>query len=132
MSFTKVVVQQGHGARPRPSDLVVTIYRCYIKDASKLDNKGDLVYSSNGKEFVVQLGNGLLIQGWEESLLQMNVGEKAILDISSDYAYGSNGFPPRVPPDVDLIFEIELLGIGNGESQDGSGSGSGTSCSAVD
>ena len=41
----------------------------------------------------------------------MKVGEKCKLDITSDYGYGSRGAGGVIPPNADLIFEVELLGI---------------------
>jgi FK506-binding protein 1 len=34
-----------------------------------------------------------------------------VLTISPDYGYGPQGFPPVIPPNSDLVFEVELLGI---------------------
>lgn len=44
--------------------------------------------------------------------MQMSLGEKAMLKISSDYGYGSQGAPGAIPPHADLVFEVELLAIG--------------------
>ncbi len=41
----------------------------------------------------------------------MKLGEKARLDITSDFAYGSQSFPGLIPPNSDLIFEVELKKI---------------------
>ena len=43
----------------------------------------------------------------------MSLGEKAKLTITSDYGYGSEGAGGVIPPNADLIFEVELLGIGD-------------------
>ena len=45
--------------------------------------------------------------------MQMSLGEKAILMISSDYGYGANGNGP-IPPNADLSFEVHLLRIERG------------------
>ena len=52
-----------------------------------------------------------MIRGWDEGVAQMSLGEKAILHISSDYGYGSQGVPGVIPPNADLDFEVELLAI---------------------
>ena len=46
--------------------------------------------SSVGKsDFRTAIGVGRVIRGWDEGVVDMKVGEKATLDITSDYAYGS-------------------------------------------
>lgn len=45
--------------------------------------------------------------------MKMSLGEKAILHISSDYGYGSEGAGGVIPPNADLDFEVELLAIGD-------------------
>jgi FK506-binding protein 1 len=52
-----------------------------------------------------------LIKGWDEGVLQLTRGSRAILKVSPDYAYGARGFPPLIPPDAALEFEVELLEI---------------------
>lgn len=46
----------------------------------------------------------------------MSLGEKARLNISSDYGYGSEGAGGVIPPHSDLVFEVELLKIGDLEA----------------
>jgi hypothetical protein len=50
---------------------------------------------------------------------QMSVGEKAKLDITPDFGYGARGAGGVIPPNADLIFEVELLGINEAGSDDG-------------
>jgi FK506-binding protein 1 len=45
--------------------------------------------------------------------MKMSLGEKARLNISSDFAYGREGAGGVIPPNADLIFEVELLKIGD-------------------
>lgn len=43
--------------------------------------------------------------------MDMMVGERAELTCSPDFAYGERGFPPIIPPNSTLVFDVELLGI---------------------
>ena len=51
-----------------------------------------------------------MIQAWDEGMQKMSVGETAKLTCTPDYGYGLRGFPPVIPPNSDLTFEVELLG----------------------
>jgi FK506-binding protein 1 len=57
----------------------------------------------------MQVGVGQVIKGWDEGVVQMSKGEKAKLTCSPDYAYGAKGFPPVIPANATLIFEVELI-----------------------
>ncbi|KAG9026497.1 FK506 binding protein proline rotamase rapamycin-binding protein [Tulasnella sp. JGI-2019a] len=64
-----------------------------------------------GKPFITEIGVGDVIQGWDEGVLKLSLGQKAILTCSPDYAYGPEGSPPVIPPNATLKFEVELLKI---------------------
>jgi len=64
-----------------------------------------------GKPFETQIGVGKVIKGWDEGVPQLSLGEKAILIATPDFAYGARGFPPVIPPNATLRFEVELLKI---------------------
>ena len=65
------------------------------------------------KPFQFTIGRGDVIKGWDEGVLQMSLGEKAILHISSDFGYGERGAGGVIPPNADLDFQVELLRIGD-------------------
>ncbi|RPA97415.1 hypothetical protein L873DRAFT_1809965 [Choiromyces venosus 120613-1] len=65
----------------------------------------------HGQPFTFTLGQNRVIQGWEQGLLDMCIGEKRKLIIPYSLAYGAGGMPPVIPAKSDLVFETELLGI---------------------
>ncbi|CZR64943.1 probable peptidylprolyl isomerase (FK506-binding protein homolog) [Phialocephala subalpina] len=112
MAVTKTVLKEGNGPSPRNGDNVTIEYTGYLKDTSKPDNKGDKFDSSVGRgAFQTPIGVGRVIKGWDEGVVTMKLGEKATLDITSDYAYGARGFPGHIPAHADLIFDVELQKI---------------------
>jgi hypothetical protein len=75
------------------------------------DNKVFDSSRSKDKPMSVRIGGDPLIQGWEEGLPGMKVGELRKLTIPPELGYGEKGQPPKIPPDATLIFEVELLSI---------------------
>jgi len=61
--------------------------------------------------FVFQLGAGMVIRGWDEGVEGMKTGEKRTLYIPSALGYGTRGAGGAIPPNADLIFDVELLGV---------------------
>lgn len=60
--------------------------------------------------FSFVLGRQQVIQGWDEGVHQMRVGERAMLYLAPSHAYGVDGYPPDIPPNTPLIFDVEVLG----------------------
>ena len=73
-------------------------------DGSKFDSSRD-----RPGTFKFEVGVGQVIKGWDQGILTMKRGEKCILRCRSDYAYGQNGSPPKIPGDATLNFEVELF-----------------------
>ncbi|KAL8381515.1 hypothetical protein RB595_005670 [Gaeumannomyces hyphopodioides] len=112
MGVTKTTHVEGTGAQPKSGQTVTIEYTGFLKDTSKPNNKGSQFDSSVGKrDFVVEIGVGHVIKGWDEGVTQMKVGEKATLDITADYGYGARGFPGSIPPNSDLIFDVHLKNV---------------------
>ena len=78
-----------------------------------LANNGQKFDSSvdRGQPLQFTIGVGQVIRGWDEGVIQMSLGQKAKLLISSDFAYGAAGAGGVIPPNADLVFEVELLKI---------------------
>mmetsp|Transcript_29525 Transcript_29525/g.36483 ORF Transcript_29525/g.36483 Transcript_29525/m.36483 type:complete len:327 (-) Transcript_29525:428-1408(-) len=64
-----------------------------------------------GQPFTFTIGVGQVIQGWDEGVMQMSVGQRAMLHIPSDMGYGAQGAGGVIPPHADLIFDVELIKI---------------------
>ncbi|KAJ8499929.1 hypothetical protein OPV22_010481 [Ensete ventricosum] len=59
--------------------------------------------------FSFEIGSGTVIKAWDIALRTMKVGEVAKITCKPDYAYGSAGSPPEIPPNATLVFEVELV-----------------------
>jgi FKBP-type peptidyl-prolyl cis-trans isomerase len=66
---------------------------------------------SRNKPLSCRLGGDPLIEGWEDALPGMKVGEIRKLTIPPEMGYKEKGSPPKIPPNATLIFEVELLNI---------------------
>ncbi|KAL7524243.1 hypothetical protein ACHAWF_000876 [Thalassiosira exigua] len=113
MGVTKDVISPGDGATyPKAGDKLTMHYHGTLaSNGSKFDASRD-----RGRPFQFTIGIGQVIRGWDEGVIQMSLGEKAMLHITSDYGYGARGAGGDIPPNADLDFEVELLGI-NGKSE---------------
>lgn len=67
--------------------------------------------SPAGKPFDFVLGQGNVIQGWDQGIALMRKGEKSILLIPSALAYGKQGAANVIPPNTVLRFEVELVDV---------------------
>jgi len=64
-----------------------------------------------GQEFEFTIGVGQVIKGWDEGVMKMSLGERAVLHIPSEFGYGANGAGADIPPNADLDFDVELIAI---------------------
>jgi peptidylprolyl isomerase len=55
-----------------------------------------------------QIGSKNLIPGFIEAVNKLNIGDKAVLFIPSKLAYGEQGAGNVIPPNANIIFEIEI------------------------
>ncbi len=100
------VTRTGSGQQPQAGSRVVAHYSGFLFNGRKFDSSYD-----RGKPFEFILGQGKVIRGWEEAFTTMTIGEKRVLIIPHELAYGKRGYPPIIPPESTLIFEVELVGF---------------------
>jgi FK506-binding protein 1 len=82
------------------------------KDGTQFDSSRD-----RGSAFEFTIGVGQVIQGWDEGVMKMSLGQRVKLHIPSAMGYGSRGAGGVIPADADLIFDVELLGINGNTSK---------------
>jgi len=99
-------LRPGTGAEARPGNNVTVHYVGTLTDGRKFDSSRD-----RGQGFSFKLGAGQVIKGWDQGVAGMKVGQLRKLTIPPELAYGTRGFPPAIPPNSTLVFEVELLDV---------------------
>ncbi len=109
----KIDTQVGTGREAEPGFNITVHYTGWLYDAAAEGGKGKKFDSSldRGQPFNFFLGAGQVIQGWDEGFAGMKIGGKRTLIIPSEMGYGARGAGGAIPPNADLIFEVELLGV---------------------
>ncbi|KAK9516747.1 hypothetical protein VZT92_024661 [Zoarces viviparus] len=101
----KLVKREGTGTElPMTGDKVFVHYVGTLLDGSHFDSSRD-----RGEKFSFELGKGQVIKAWDIGVATMKVGELCQLICKPEYAYGSAGSPPKIPPNATLVFEVELF-----------------------
>jgi FKBP-type peptidyl-prolyl cis-trans isomerase len=99
-------LKPGAGAEAKTGQRVTVHYVGTLTDGKKFDSSRD-----RGRGFSFTLGKGEVIKGWDQGVAGMKIGEMRKLTIPPELAYGARGFPPVIPPDSTLVFEVELLSV---------------------
>lgn len=99
-----IVLQQGMGAKPLATSNVKVHYTGMFLDGKVFD-------SSVQRGETIDFGLNQVIKGWTEGVQLMPEGSKYKFYIPSQLAYGERGAGGVIPPNADLIFEIELIKI---------------------
>jgi FKBP-type peptidyl-prolyl cis-trans isomerase FklB len=95
------------GRSPTVRDSVMVHYRGTLTDGTVFD-------SSIDRGVPATFGVGQVIAGWTEALQLMKPGDKWLLRIPARLAYGDRAIGDKIPPNSDLIFQVELLQVAGG------------------
>lgn len=96
---------EGTGPEARSGQRVSVHYTGWLTNGNQFDS------SLKRGPFQFNLGDGQVIQGWDKGVVGMKVGGKRRLTIPPHMGYGVRGFPPVIPSNSTLVFEVELLGV---------------------
>ncbi len=100
------MIQKGSGKKAEKGKTVSVHY------SGSLEN-GEVFDSSYKRKQPIdfKLGQGQVIEGWDEGIALLQVGDKARFVIPSHLGYGSRGAGGVIPPDATLIFDVELMDV---------------------
>ncbi len=116
------ITQKGTGTKPADGTKVLINYAGYLEDGSLFDSSYETVCKEYGKfdenrakangyqpfPFTYGQKEGL-IPGFIEGTSLMNIGDKALFFIPSKLGYGERGAGNVIPPNANIIFEVEML-----------------------
>ncbi len=100
-------LKPGDGTEAKSGQRVTVHYVGTLTDGKKFDSSRD-----RNEGFQFTLGRGEVIQGWDRGVAGMRIGELRKLTIPPEMGYGARGFPPVIPANATLVFEVELLAVG--------------------
>ena len=102
--YQVIIKEEGSGPKCPKGANITAHYHGTLADGSVFDSS-----VQRNEPFQCKIGVGQVIKGWDEGFTQMSKGAKATLICPPDYAYGPNGYPPVIPPNATLTFEVELI-----------------------
>ena len=102
-----LVLKEGQGELPKPGDKVNVLYVGRLLDGTVFDQATEV-----DKPFTFRIRREMVIEGWDQILQLMKRGEKRLVIIPPELAYGTRGQPPKIGRNATLVFEIELLSFG--------------------
>jgi peptidyl-prolyl cis-trans isomerase A (cyclophilin A) len=99
-------IQKGEGKQAQAGKTVSVHYEGSLESGKVFDSS-----YPRKKPIEFKLGEGQVIEGWDEGIQLLRVGDKARFVIPSDLGYGSRGAGGAIPPNATLIFDVELMDV---------------------
>ena len=99
-------IQRGEGKKAESGKTVSVHYEGSLESGKVFDSS-----YPRKKPIEFKLGQGQVIEGWDEGIALLRVGDKARFVIPSDLGYGSRGAGGAIPPNATLIFDVELMDV---------------------
>ena len=105
--LVKLDIVKGRGPGAKPGDLVTVHYvGLNFSNGQEFDSSWD-----SGAPYPVQLGAGMVIEGWDKGLVGIRKGGRRMLTSPPELGYGADGFPPDIPPNETLVFVVDAVSI---------------------
>ncbi len=105
--LVKQDIVKGKGPGAKAGDTVTVNYvGVNFSNGQEFDSSWD-----SGAAFPVQLGAGMVIEGWDKGLVGIRKGGRRMLTIPPEMGYGAEGYPPDIPPNETLIFVVDAVSI---------------------
>jgi FKBP-type peptidyl-prolyl cis-trans isomerase len=101
-----IIMREGQGELPKSGQKVAVLYVLRLLDGKMIDQTDD-----RNAPFTFRIRRDEVIEAWDQILPLMKVGEKRLVIVPAELAYGTRGQPPKIPRSATLIFEIDLLEI---------------------
>ena len=118
-----VITKKGNGVKPAVGTEVFVHYSGYLEDGTLFDSSNEDTNRAYGKfdanraaqngyqPLPATVGNYRFVPGFSEGLDQLSVGDKATFYIPAALGYGTRGAGGVIPPNANIIFEVELLDV---------------------
>lgn len=99
-------IQRGSGKQAENGKTVAVHYEGSLENGKVFDSS-----YPRKKPIEFRLGQGQVIEGWDEGIALLKVGDKVRFVIPSHLGYGSRGAGGAIPPNATLIFDVELMEV---------------------
>ncbi len=112
-TLVKTDIKPGNGDEAIAGKRISVHYTGWLYEEAAANYRGLKFDSSFDRNQPLEflLGDGQVILGWEHGMQGMKVGGKRILIIPAEMAYGKKGVSGVIPPNSQLVFEVELTAV---------------------